>query len=87
MEVHMELSKKTTILLTPELHARLVTLAKQRGSSIGALIREACERQYGLYSKEGRLAAVREMSQLSLPVGTVRQMKRESVPDPKELAR
>jgi predicted DNA-binding protein len=85
MEVYMELSKKTTILLTPELHERLTTLAKQRNSSIGALIREACERQYGLFPKEDRLAAVHEMSRLSLPVDSVRQMKRESVPDPEKM--
>ena len=81
----MELSKKTTILLTPELHKRLSALAEKSGSSIGALIREACEKQYGLVSAEARLRAVREMATLGLPVGSVRQMKRESVPDPSEL--
>jgi hypothetical protein len=85
MEVHMELSKKTTILLTPELHDRLTALAQQRGSSIGALVREACEKQYGLVSTDERLRAVREIAGLRLPVGSIRQIKRESVPDPTEL--
>ena len=81
----MELSKKTTILLTPELHHRLTVLARQRGSSIGALVREACERQYGLVSSKDRLLAVKELGQLALPVASVRQMELESVPDVGEL--
>ena len=37
----MALTKKTTILLQPELHERLVRLAEQKQSSIGELIRTA----------------------------------------------
>lgn len=81
----MELSKKTTILLTPELHRRLTRLAEQRGSSLGALVREACERQYGLVSSQDRLEAVRELAALALPVASVRQMELESVPDASRL--
>ena len=81
----MELSKKTTILLTPELHARLTRLARQRGVSVGELVRTACERQYGLFSGEARVAAVRELADLQLPVGDPHEMKRESVPDAREL--
>jgi hypothetical protein len=85
METDMELSKKTTILLTPELHARLARLARQRGVSIGELVRSACERQYGLVSAEARSAAVRELAGLRLPVGEPDEMKRQSVPDAREL--
>lgn len=81
----MELSKKTTILLSPDLHARLARLARQRGVSMGELVRTACERQYGLVSAEARLAAVREMAGLCLPVGDPAEMKRQSVPDAGEL--
>ncbi len=87
MEVYtdMELSKKTTILLSPELHERLSRLAELRGTSLGALVREACEEQYGLRPPEERLAAVEELAELDLPVGTPEEMERESVPDPDDL--
>ena len=81
----MELSKKTTILLTPDLHARLTHLARQRRVSVGELIRSACERQYGLVSEELRSDAVRQLAALHLPVGDPQAMKRESVPAADEL--
>ena len=46
------LTKKTTILLQPELHRRLTRLAERRGTSLGELIRSACETQYGLGGSE-----------------------------------
>jgi len=84
-EVHMELTKKTTILLSPEMHARLSELAAQKGVSLGALIRSACEKEYGVLSEKDRIDAVRELAALALPVGSVDEMKRESVPDPDSL--
>ena len=81
----MELTKKTTILLSEDLHARLTDLAEQEGTSLGELVRRACERQYGLVSPAQRLAAVDALARLALPVGSVRSMKRESVPTPEEL--
>ena len=81
----MELSQKTTILFPPALHERLSWPAAQRGTSLGELVRTACERQYGRASKEQRLAAVRRLAALHLPVGDPRRMKREAVPTPKEL--
>jgi predicted DNA-binding protein len=82
----MELIKKTTILFPPELHHRLTRLAQQRGSSLGELVRSACEQQYGAPSREERLAAVRRIAELNLPVGDARRMKRESVPRAEDLA-
>ena len=83
----MELSKKTTILLTPELHARLTRRARAEGMSLGELVRRACERQYGSASTEERLDAVRALARMKLPVASPRRMKEESVPRPEELAR
>ena len=81
-----KLTKKTTILLQPELHRRLTRLADQRRTSIGELIRSAVEHQYGLGGSEERLRAVRALASLSLPVGSPEEMKRESVPSPEDLA-
>ena len=81
----MELSKKTTILLSPDLYNHLVRTAKARDTSLGQLVREACEARYGLVSTEERLRAVKALRRLSLPVGSPRRMKRESVPSPDEL--
>ena len=81
----MELSKKTTILFSPDLHTRLTRLATQRGTSLGDLVRTACEREYGLTSPEDRLAAVRSLASHSLPVCAAEEMARESVPRPEEL--
>lgn len=78
----MELSKKTTLLFPPDLHRQLTRVARQRGVSLGELVRRACEAQYGIVSRESRLAAVRELEAMSLPVGDPEQIERESVPDP-----
>jgi hypothetical protein len=81
----MELSKKTTLLFPPDLHRQLSRLAQQRGLSLGELVRRACEAQYGIVSKESRLAAVRDLEAMSLPVGDPEQIERESVPAPEDL--
>ena len=74
-----ELTKKTTILLPPELHDRLTRLAAQRATSMGELIRNAVEVQYGLGASPVRMAAVEGLASLALPVGSPAEMKRESV--------
>jgi predicted DNA-binding protein len=84
MEVYMELTKKTTILFPPRLHERLSALARQEGVSLGELVRRACEEQYGLYSVEARVEAVRDLGALYLPVSDPRRMKSESVGRPKD---
>lgn len=81
----MELTKKTTILFSPDLHQRLARLAEQRRTSIGDLVRTAVEQQYGLVSPEERLEAVSALGELALPVGSPEQMERESVPTPEEI--
>ncbi len=81
----MELTKKTTILFPPDLHHQLALRARVQKVSLGHLVRAACKAQYSISSVEDRLQAVKELSELSLPVGSVAQMKRESVPDPEDL--
>ena len=81
----MDLSKKTTILFPPDLHERLARLAKQRGTSLGELVRAACEREYGLFSEQERLEALEELSRLTLPVADPDTLKGESVPSSDDL--
>ncbi len=81
----MELSKKTTILLSEELHGQLTRLAKTEGKSLGQLVRDACVQQYGISSREEKLEAVRMLGTLNLPVGTPEEMAKESVPDSSDL--
>lgn len=81
----MELSQKTTILFPPDFHAHLKETARRRGVSLGELVRAACEAQYGMVSSEERLRAAERLRRLVLPVGSVRKMKRQSVPRAEEL--
>jgi hypothetical protein len=87
MEVHMELSKKATILFPPDLHERLSRLAAQKGVSLGELVRSACEKEYGIVSREECIQAVQSLAGLELPVDDVKKMKQESVPKPGEFIR
>jgi hypothetical protein len=85
MEVDMELSKKTTILFSPELHRRLARLAASRGVSLGELVREACEARYGVVGTTSRREAASALAAMALPVSEPGEMKRESVPSPDDL--
>lgn len=81
----MELSKKTTILFSPELHRRLTKLAARRGRSLGDLVREACAAQYGVVGGQEQRDAVAAIAELALPVSDPTSMKMESVPLPDAL--
>ncbi|MCK6527993.1 ribbon-helix-helix domain-containing protein [Myxococcota bacterium] len=74
----MELSHKTTILLPPDLHRHIVSLARQQGVSMGELIRRAVQDRYGRGATlRDRLAAVEALGRLDAPVGEPAEMKRE----------
>ena len=75
----MDLTKKTTILLSPRLYEMLKGLSKVKKRSIGDLIRTACEMQYGLTRADEALSAIDALAELELPVDTTDAMKRESV--------
>lgn len=75
----MELSKKTTILLSPDMHERLSRLAAARHISLGELIRQACEKHYGLADRGQRQEAVQALKRLQLPVSDPREMKLQSI--------
>jgi hypothetical protein len=78
----MSQNRKTTVELPVSMYRRLQRLAKARRVSLSALVREACENQYATVSRKQRLAAVRRLGRMNLPVSTVEEMKRQSVPDP-----
>ncbi len=80
----MELPKKTTILLSPDLHAFLEQRDRVERKSIGELIRGACVSQYRYVSREDRIRAAEELVAMSAPVGTVEEMKREPNRSPDE---
>jgi hypothetical protein len=81
----MEPSRRTTVLFPPELHDRLTRLAERTGTSLGELVRRACEAQYRVTPESERKEAVRELAELRLPTGSVDTLKRQSVPDPERL--
>ena len=62
----MEFSKKTTILFSPHMHERLSEIAQHKRTSLGELVRYACEKEYGLVSNERRLDAVRRLGGMTL---------------------
>ena len=80
MDTDIELTKKATILFTPDLYEKLAALALKRKTSVAEPIREACRRQYGRVTRDERLAAVTAHSALPLPVGAPREMEIESTP-------
>ena len=76
----MELSHKTTILFSKNQFSSLKNLAKVKKTSIGDLIRSACEKVYASNDREGAVNAVLELEKLKLPVASVQEMKRDQVP-------
>jgi len=73
------LERRIQILFSAEQASRLQAIARERGESVGSLVRRAVEETYLRHEKEARLKAVREMAAMSLPVGDWEQMERESV--------
>ena len=71
------LSHKTTILFSESQFRSLRRIAKEKGRSVGELIRLACEKQYSLEPDSDAVKAVDALSSLSLPVSSVAEMKTE----------
>ncbi len=76
-DMYMDLSKKTTILFSKKQFALLKRIAASRNTSIGDLIRKACGEKYGLISEAEAEKAVDRLSQFSLPVSDIEEMKQE----------
>ncbi len=55
------LSERLQILVTPEQRRRLETEARQRGASVGGLIREAIDSRFGGAPQEERMRALEQI--------------------------
>lgn len=73
------LTRRVQVLLSPQQYERLAALSRARGTSVGALIREAVEKLFLQADETERQEAVRRMSTLQLPVADWEQMERESM--------
>ncbi len=87
MEADTELEKKTTILFSSQEHAYYSRVARDKGVSLGQLVRDALRTRHGAArsTTEQRLAAAKALGEMSLPVSDVATMKRESIPSPDDL--
>jgi predicted kinase len=70
------LTERTQVLLTPDQRSRLERMARQRGVSVGAVIREAIESYTGPRSRS-RTEALTALVALEAPVDDWEQMKAE----------
>ena len=76
----MELTHKTTILFSDVQIDRLKKLATEKKTSMGELIRNACEIVYALEPDPESFDAVEKLGALSLPVSDPASMKKEQIP-------
>ncbi|HKZ51283.1 MAG TPA: ribbon-helix-helix protein, CopG family [Dehalococcoidia bacterium] len=73
------LRKRVQLLLSQAQYEELRRIAKGRRRSLGALIREAIDREYLHSHREAAIVAVEELASLSLPVASWEEMEKESV--------
>lgn len=72
-----ELTKKTTILFPPDLYEQLEKVAKQHGRSVGDLVRDAAEIQYGKGGLAQRLRAVDELARIQASTGEPHELEEQ----------
>lgn len=73
------LTKKTTILFSPDLYRQLETLAEAAKTSVGSLIRQAVVQQYFLAGQKRRRAAVEALRGMKQPTGSWQEMEQEAI--------
>lgn len=71
------MTKKTTILFPPRMYRQLERVAKEQGTSVAHLVRQAALQRYLLPDRRTRLEAVKAIAAMSLPVSDWPQMERE----------
>lgn len=77
MKAHLGFSKKTTILFNPVVYEKLARIAKERGESVAHLVRESAVQKYLLPDQSTRIAALKALSSMNLPVSDWPEMERE----------
>ena len=73
------LSKKTTILFSPDLYRQLKDIAEATKTSVAQLIRQAVIRQYLLSDKKKRLEAVEHLAKIGGPVSDWETIEQEII--------
>ena len=73
------LTKKTTILFSPDLYHQLQDIAKAYRISTAELIRQAAVKQYLLSDKKKRINAVRHLSKIGGAVSDWKTMEEEII--------
>ena len=73
------LTKKTTILFSPDLYRQLSALAEASKTSVAHLIRQAVVQQYLLADRHKRVAAVEALGKMRLPVADWQTMEQETI--------
>ena len=73
------LTKKTTILFAPDFYRQLEALAESSKTSVANLVRQAVLQQYFLTDRKKRIAAVRALSEMDLPVSDWQTMEKEII--------
>lgn len=75
------LTKKTTILFSPDIYNQLEEMAKTLKTSVAELIRRAIVKQYLFPSKEQRLKSVEHLSNIGGSVSDWETMEKEIMKD------
>lgn len=71
----MALTRRVEILIDPEEYARLEEIARERGESVGAVIRHAVAREYLEPTLADKRKAIQELLQVEVEVGTWEEVK------------
>ena len=73
------LTKKTTLLFTPDLYHQLEALAEVTKTSVAHLVRQAVVQQYFLADRKKRAAAVQALAKMDLPAADWETMEQETL--------
>ncbi|MFA4889752.1 MAG: CopG family transcriptional regulator [Candidatus Omnitrophota bacterium] len=73
------LTKKTTILFSPDLYHQLKNIAEATKTSVAQLIRQAVIRQYLLSDKKKRMEAVAHLTKIGGPVSDWETIEQEII--------
>jgi hypothetical protein len=71
--------KKTTLLFEENVYKKLKEKAKLENISMGELVREAVVEYYGIKNKEDKIKALKNLTDLKLPVSDYEDMEKEII--------